>query len=266
MFYWILWLIIGIVFNIFFSFVAPCVFSKLMNAAQEGNRRAKLSYLTVFSAVVALDVSTLCWVIATYVTQSEAEFAYLNLQGAPILWSIYVAVGVAAVVFVVGVLILKFAPKRSDSRASSSDLRPKAKNMDWFFATQIALLVLAMAVAAVILTLIMDYILLKLASLFTVKRLLLAGVAAEIVAVAVICVVRRKSVWRRRRAILLATSATLFCLLIAGYVLLANCTADDIERVMIFAGSGVFVILPMASVTALMFSRGLRRTNNPILD
>lgn len=253
MLYWLFWLLVGLTFNVTLTALIPIVLSDVRRAQ---TFRGRLGYWAFFCIAAALDVGVFCWTVATFANQvsTGVTFGYLASGGEPILWPIYVTIGIATASFVTGALLLR--------RVKQGEARVVCRKRDAgnaFFAVQIAFLVVAASIVVAILSLLLDYVLLKFfTERFSIK-LLAVCVVAELLAAAIICLILRKAVWRRKKLILTVASAVLFAILTAYYVVIALCPLQTLQSALFFIGSGLVVAGPTAFVTALIFWCSLRR-------
>ncbi len=259
MLYWILWLVLGLALNVTFSVALPLSVNKLRRCYAERSYVHSLLWLGVSALLTAADIFVFCWGIATFVEQSCADYpcGYLSDGGSFVYWPICVAAGIFAAGFAAGAVLLR----RTACEKPSADVEVPVGNIGGkaFTAARITALVLAIAMSAVILTLIADYVLLHETDLFTAKRLVLGGVAAELVAAGVVCAVFRKAVWKRRCEIMFSLCGALFVLFVGLHILLAHYPRDTVEAALLFGGTWIFIVLPMAFTVAMMFWLGLRK-------
>lgn len=249
MLYWIIWLTIGIVCVLFLCLLALQAVFRLRRAVLSGTMGERVRWLLLSVFCVALAVFEASWVSSCYVLQKQMGFGIGN--AAFDMWSVYAAVGVAAVGAGVGGLIIRFCFAENKPVAKRQVAPRKSGGM--LFAVQVIVLAVAALGATAILTLIADYVLLRKFTIAFAKRLVSAGVFFELAIAAVIAAVRWRRVWKYRRAVTVVFSAILSVLTAAIYVLLVLGDRDVVEKVLFFGVTGVFVLLPILFVIGLIF-------------
>lgn len=249
MLYWMIWLTIGIVCVLFLCLVTLQTAFRLRLAALRGTMAECVKWLVLFVLCVAFTVFELSWISNCYVLQKQMGFDIGN--AAFDMWTVYVAVCVAAVCAGVGGLIIRFCFAERQPAVKRQVAPRKSDGM--LFGVKVAVLAVATLAATAILTLILDYVLLRKFTINIAKRLVLSGVFCEVVTAVVIAAVCWRWVWKYRRIVTVTFSAMLSALTAALYILLTLGDRDAVETVLFFGGTGVFILLPIVFVIGLIF-------------
>lgn len=254
--YWVLWMILGLItVEIYSAFVLP----KVLRSAQPifGAGKHKVLYVIKLSALMSIAVFMLVFVITTFVCQCIGGLKVGSLKAAPFaVWTLYVFLGVALVLFLIGMIVCKKEDK--DKKLELGFILPKFKvNKD---RTQLAINVLfavALCIASLMMALFLDYIIIRLFKAALGKRLLLLMLVAEI---AIIAAIEYKKL-RKIKEILPKTVILLFVLWAALYVVLTVASSETIEWIFLVGGAMVFAAIAMFWTWSLIERK--TRANSP---
>lgn len=302
MLYWAIWPATGIAFLCVFSlFVLPSVVKNTRAAFKTEAHRRKYAWLAAFSLSCALEVGLLCFIIAAFVDRAQNGFPLgAGWAGAHVVWPVYVFAGVATALCAAGAVYIELREKRDMSRGKSSEPSPspcrevrsasirkgqkrelpepvpqsaatetqkpavgeRDKCRAAIHITAAILLTVCVLSAASILTVIFNYILLKLFSASVSKKILLIMAGLEFVAFAIAAVIVRKKI-RRLKLVLRIICAILFAIFWGEFFLFSFAPKEVIESILVWAGSGTVVAAPMLAFVWLVYALGVRKRPEP---
>ena len=129
MLYWAIWPATGIAFLCVFSlFVLPSVVKNTRAAFKTEGHMRKYAWLAAFSLSSALEVGLLCFIIAAFVDRAQNGFPLgAGWAGAHAVWPVYVFAGVAAALCAAGAVYIELGKKRDISRGKSSEPSPSPR-------------------------------------------------------------------------------------------------------------------------------------------
>ena len=301
MLYWTIWPATGIAFLcVFFLSVLPSVVKNTRAAFKTEGHMRKYVWLAAFSLSCALEVGLLCFIIAAFVDRAQNGFPLgAGWAGAHAVWPVYVFAGVAAALCAAGAVYIELVQKRDISRGKSSEpsssprrtvrnisirkgkkrelpepvpqsaqetqksaIRERDTCRAAIHITAAILLTVCVLSAASILTVIFNYILLKLFSVSASKKILLIMAGLEFVAFAIAAVVARKKI-RRLKLVLRIICAILFAIFWGEFFLFSFAPKEVIESILVWAGSGTVVAAPMLAFVWLVYALGVRKRPEP---
>lgn len=263
--YWILWLAIGIAYvgsAVLFSL--PKIIQTVRSAGKISSRRSFV-YMTAFSVFFGGVATVFSWVVAAYCFRARNSFFIGPAEEVsfPLWWLSLIAVGVFLITE--GTFLAMYFVRRKRQGETPPSERPKREPREGeradraVWSVAYVVLVLAIAAATVILTMLLEYLILAKLKFSRGKKALLLGVGLELVALCVLLFFKRK---RRgvRRAVSALVPAALFVFTVTLYALLSSLERGTLESVVFTVGAAAFALLPIAACTLLWFDAGRRST------
>lgn len=260
MLYWTIWLTTSVACVLFLCLAAVMQAMGLRKSVLTEPFAKRVGRLSLLVLCVAGAAFVLCLAIDGFVFRRGNDFE-LDAQSFEF-GPLYIAVAIAAVGMVVGALVLWLCFPKVNS-VSPGDASA-VKTRDVMAVAQMVFLLLGVICASVILSLLLDYVLLRKFNYGTAKRLVLAGVMCEVLVAVIVAAVQWRWVWRRRRAVTAVASTVLFALTTVLYAVLVYCDRNTVESTFFGGGSVAFVMLPILFTIALIFRRRLFGKNRDV--
>lgn len=270
--YWILWLLFGgICEGLFCAFVLPEIIKKTFIVIKsERPLKPKFLWLMLMSFSIAFAVILAVFTIAMFVCSASNNFivGWGERSLTVITWPFYL-IFLTPIIF--GVILATKMQDFKNIADTQAEIKPHIQKTKKAFPNKIQILwlivyafwLLALISATIILSMIFNYILLKLFSLSSAKNILLGLVVAEVCVLSVVVFLMRNKIRRlknvRYKLRYIATVAS-FVLYIIMLVLLVAADRQTVDTVFMWTGSVLFIFIPLFAISSFVIVRSKLKT------